>query len=117
MIMATNPAPDEIPIIPGSARGFLITPCSIAPESERLIPTNTPTIVLGILTFHITSPFGVKLVGFFKISIISLTDISILPYILLTKKDNTANRKNNNIIFTLYKFIGLFFTLCKLLII
>src|SRR3712207_1954680 len=90
MIMATNPAPDEIPIIPGSARGFLITPCSIAPESERLIPTNTPTIVLGILTFHITSPFGVKLVGFFKISIISLTDISILPYILLRSEEHTS---------------------------
>ena len=42
-------APEEIPIMCGSAKGFFITACKIAPDKERFIPTNTATIVRGSL--------------------------------------------------------------------
>ena len=40
-------APDETPIILGSAIGFLNIPWSVAPEIEREEPTINPKIILG----------------------------------------------------------------------
>ena len=50
--IATSPAPDETPIIPGSASGFLITPCNNAPDAAKHVPTINPTSTLGIRKSH-----------------------------------------------------------------
>ena len=52
MTIATRPAPDETPIIPGSARGFLITPCSSVPDAAKHVPTINPTSTLGMRRSH-----------------------------------------------------------------
>ena len=52
MTIATRPAPDETPIIPGSARGFLITPCSSVPDAAKHVPTINPTRTLGMRRSH-----------------------------------------------------------------
>ena len=48
MTIATRPAPDETPIIPGCARGFLITPCSSVPDATKHVPTINPMSTLGM---------------------------------------------------------------------
>ena len=52
MTIATRPAPDETPIIPGSARGFLITPCSSVPDATKHVPTINPMSTLGMRRSH-----------------------------------------------------------------
>ena len=47
-----SPAPEEIPMICGSAKGFFITACKIAPAIAKFIPTNPATIVLGNLILY-----------------------------------------------------------------
>jgi len=58
-IITTAPtaAPEETPIIPGSAIGFLKTPWREAPETANAEPTSSDNIILGILMFEITISF------------------------------------------------------------
>ena len=49
MIVAAVLAPDETPIIPGSARGFCITACNKAPAAAKHIPMIIASITLGNL--------------------------------------------------------------------
>ncbi len=48
-IVTTAPvaAPDETPIILGSAIGFLNIPCKVAPETDRAEPTSKAIKILG----------------------------------------------------------------------
>ena len=54
---APTAAPEETPIIPGSAIGFLKIPCKEAPETANDAPTNIERIILGNLIFEITFSF------------------------------------------------------------
>ena len=71
-------APDEIPVIYGSAKGFLITACKSTPEIARLAPISTAIITLGILksfimpTLPVLSPDNIPLISSVKL-------ISMLP--------------------------------------
>ena len=47
MITPARPAPEDTPTICGSARGFFITACKIAPDTARHAPTNAATILRG----------------------------------------------------------------------
>src|SRR5690625_3193942 len=40
-------APDDTPIIPGSASGFLTTACSSAPETDNMAPAKIAMIIRG----------------------------------------------------------------------
>ena len=51
---APNAAPEDTPIMPGSAIGFLNTPCNDAPETAKEAPTNIDKIILGNLILEIT---------------------------------------------------------------
>lgn len=42
-----TPAPELMPMIPGSAKSFLVIACKIAPDNASPIPANTVTIILG----------------------------------------------------------------------
>ena len=74
----TAQAPDEIPVIYGSAKGFLITACKSTPEIARLAPISTAIITLGILksfimpTLSVLSPDNIPLISSVKL-------ISMLP--------------------------------------
>ena len=58
-----NPAPEETPTICGSANGFFITACKIAPATAKFEPTRAATIFLGKRIFHMTSEFVSDKVG------------------------------------------------------
>ena len=69
----TAQAPDEIPVIYGSAKGFLITACKSTPEIARLAPISTAIITLGILksfiipTLPVLSPDNIPLISSVKL--------------------------------------------------
>src|SRR5699024_7097901 len=46
-IATATPAPELIPIIPGSARSFRVMLCKMAPDKARAIPDNNVMISLG----------------------------------------------------------------------
>jgi len=58
-IITTAPtaAPEETPIIPGSAIGFLKTPWREAPETAKAEPTSKDNKILGIRILEITFSF------------------------------------------------------------
>ena len=56
-IATINVAPWVIPITDGSAIGFLVIPCIIAPDTAKNPPTKTPARALGILTSLIILEF------------------------------------------------------------
>jgi hypothetical protein len=49
---APTAAPDDTPIMYGSAIGFLKTPCIAVPETARAAPTRTAKNILGNLIFR-----------------------------------------------------------------
>lgn len=49
-MVAPKIAPDEIPIIYGSTKGFLKIDCNEAPEADNPKPIKIPSKILGILT-------------------------------------------------------------------
>ena len=51
---APTAAPEDTPIMPGSAIGFLNIPWRDAPETASAAPTNIDNIILGNLIFEIT---------------------------------------------------------------
>ena len=57
VITAPAAAPEETPIMPGSAIGFLNIPCKEAPETASAEPTSIDNIILGILILEITLSF------------------------------------------------------------
>ena len=64
--MPVMPAPAEMPIICGSARGLRMTACKIAPATARFDPTMAPVNARGRRRFH-TIWSAVWAVGFHKI--------------------------------------------------
>ena len=46
-IVTPNRAPDDIPVVYGSANGFLIEDCITAPDIPSVAPASIPTIALG----------------------------------------------------------------------
>src|SRR5690625_6100962 len=54
-----NPAPDDTPIIPGSASGFFTTACSNVHETDNMAPAKIAIIILGSCRYLInfTSSF------------------------------------------------------------
>lgn len=54
---APTAAPEDTPIMPGSAIGFLNIPCRAAPETANEAPTSIDNIILGILILVITFSF------------------------------------------------------------
>lgn len=46
-IETANAEPDVTPIIEGSAKGFLVIPCMIAPDTANNAPTSAAAAVLG----------------------------------------------------------------------
>ena len=53
MITPASPAPEDTPTICGSASGFFITACNIAPDTARQAPTKAATILRGNRIFQI----------------------------------------------------------------
>ena len=51
--MPARPAPDEMPMICGSARGLRMTAWRIAPDKARFAPTRAPVRVRGRRIFQI----------------------------------------------------------------
>lgn len=58
MMMPSSPAPEETPIIWGSANGLRMTPCRMAPDKARFTPTKAATSVRGRRMLQITSFIG-----------------------------------------------------------
>ena len=52
-----SPAPDDIPVVYGSARGFFSELCMTAPQIARPAPTNSPPRTRGNLRSQITWSF------------------------------------------------------------
>ena len=50
---ATKDAPADIPVIPGSAKGFFTTTCNNTPHTAKFPPTNIAIIILGNLNSFI----------------------------------------------------------------
>ena len=50
----TSPAPLDIPIMPGSAKGLPMTPCKMAPDIARFTPTIAAVIMRGRRMFFMT---------------------------------------------------------------
>ena len=104
----TAQAPDEIPVIYGSAKGFLITACKSTPEIARLAPISTAIITLGILksfimpTLPVLSPDNIPLISSVKL-------ISMLPNLNEIKivTINTINKEKIKaiLVFLLKTFI------------
>ena len=57
IVTAPTAAPEETPIIPGSAIGFLKIPCSDPPETAKDAPTKIDKIILGRRILEITFSF------------------------------------------------------------
>jgi len=57
--MATRDAPAEIPVIPGSAKGFLTTTCKSTPHMAKFPPTKMAIITLGNLKSFIIAKLPV----------------------------------------------------------
>ncbi len=47
--LAPKDAPDDIPVVYGSARGFFMTLCIVAPATARHTPTTTAMTIIGSL--------------------------------------------------------------------
>src|SRR5690625_3368047 len=84
--MVTKAAPEDTPIIPGSARGFLITACNKTPDTARAAPATRETIILGNRKFFTISTFSMSPVNRPLISSTEVT--SILP--VVAEKKNKA---------------------------
>ena len=54
---ATKDAPADIPVIPGSAKGFFTTTCKSTPHIAKFPPTNIAIIILGNLSSLIIDIF------------------------------------------------------------
>ena len=107
----TAQAPDEIPVIYGSAKGFLITACKSTPEIARLAPISTAIITLGILKSFIIpilpvlSPVNIPLINFVKL-------ISILPNFkdINIVANNTKSKETVKTIFVFLFNIFIFYS-------
>ena len=92
--MPASPAPEEMPMICGSASGLRRIACKIAPERERLMPTSAATIVRGRRMFHkicsctvpCTPPRALK---------ISAVGISTEPFAAESSMESTASPANS----------------------
>ena len=89
-----RPAPEETPTMPGSASGFFITACRIAPDTARLAPTSAPTIFRGNRIFQMTIS---SVVWTFPMSVCMITskEISADPkrrLAIMAKTVNTAKQ-------------------------
>ena len=56
MTTPARPAPLDTPTMPGSASGFFMTACRIAPDTARSAPTSAPVRFLGKRIFQMTVP-------------------------------------------------------------
>src|SRR5699024_5275970 len=74
-----NPAPDDTPIIPGSARGLRITACNNTPDTAKAAPANSEMIIRGNRKSFMITTFS--LVSVNRPFIRSTADTSILPVI------------------------------------
>ena len=97
MVEATpKAAPEDTPIKPGSANGFLKRPCKHAPETDKLAPTKPASSTLGNLISYNTELCN----GFNLLFIKSLKEILKLPVIAdiikITKSKTIKNLNRNN---------------------
>ena len=76
--VAPSAAPAETPIKPGSARGFLKSPCKEAPDKPKLAPTKHDRKTLGNLTSRKTTSLSVILLSV----MISRISIFNAPYFI-----------------------------------
>ena len=96
--MPVSPAPEEIPMICGSAKGFFITACRTAPERDRFTPTSSATIVRGNRMFMRICACVPRSPD--KAARISGKGISTEPFMILTmaaRHAKTANMPNKHI--------------------
>ena len=56
--LADRLAADDIPIMPGSVRGFCITACRRTPDVARAAPASIDIIILGNLRSYIVATSG-----------------------------------------------------------
>ena len=89
-----KPAPLEIPMIWGSAKGLRIMACKIAPDNDKLMPTSAPTMVRGMRIFQIIWLWG-SIPGLSKSSTIWDMVITLEPLVRLKKAPSTAKKANN----------------------
>ena len=103
MITPASPAPDETPTICGSANGFFITACKIAPDTAKQAPTSAATILRGNRIFQIICDAVSVSSLAHKVCQISDNDTGVEPQIrdmimlaitAITKKMITDNRNN-----------------------
>ena len=95
-----KPAPLDTPTIPGSASGFFITACKIAPATAKLAPTNAPTKFRGKRIFQIMGP-DVPLRSPPKISKMRERSIGVAPKARLPI--SAATKITANVISTIHR--------------
>ena len=60
-IVAPKHAPDEMPVVKGSAKWFFMIVCIMQPAKDKPIPASIATKTRGALRFHITLKSKVSL--------------------------------------------------------
>ena len=84
------PAPADTPIVPGSAKGFLITDCNTAPDADSDEPINIASITRGKRRF-ITTILTVDFSLLKSALTICLTLYAALPTFIATKATRAIN--------------------------
>ena len=92
--MPMSPAPDEMPMMCGSASGFFMMACRMVPASARSMPTSAATSVRGSRMFQricaCVPPAPARAPR------ISCNGISTDPIIMLMTPPASANRKKSS---------------------
>src|SRR5690625_4991204 len=107
IIIEINAAPEDTPMMPGSANGLRMTACKSTPDTARAAPANNEMIILGKRKSFIICTFSFVSVNNPLIN--SIADTSILPvtaeYIVVTRSRMIAMIK-------LITFLFIFIPLC-----
>ena len=80
-ITPARPAPEDTPTICGSASGFFITACRIAPDTARQAPTKAATILRGKRIFQIICEAVSVNSSDHRVRQISVSDTGVEPQI------------------------------------
>ena len=99
--MPARPAPDEMPMMCGSASGLRRMACRIAPESARLMPTSAATIVRGKRMFQRICACAVSRAPprMFRISLTGMSTEPLAAERIIAKTASTAKSASSAILF------------------
>ncbi len=93
--LIATPAPELIPIIPGSAKSFFVIPCKIAPDNARAIPDSKVIKMRGKrIEYNTNSSLNVPCPN--KVATIRSKDKAAGPTINPITTVDKMNRVNTN---------------------